>query len=188
MYQLPKLNIPKQKTDTIAEFKGLNQRASIADNELADCYNISLENYPALSVRDGYEVYIAPTSPNEIMRAKSVRGNMLVERNGQQFQWSFIAKETGLCTASVDLSESDYPIGMDLYNNQLFFLSTPEFGSFDGESEEDWNFCIYSYFWDDGVMLPCNVYLISNSNIFKEFDSKIPTWFFGFGDRMLIGF
>ena len=46
---LPKLTVLGQTTKTLDDWKGLNCRASIAEEELADCANISTEELPALT-------------------------------------------------------------------------------------------------------------------------------------------
>ena len=54
---LPKLMVLGQTTKTLDDWKGLNCRASIAEEELADCANISTEELPALTVCNPWTLY-----------------------------------------------------------------------------------------------------------------------------------
>ena len=54
--KLPILNeLPKSETSVI-EFRGLNRTISASTNELIDCENISLKDYPKLTTRKPREV------------------------------------------------------------------------------------------------------------------------------------
>ncbi len=128
MYQLPKLNIPKQKTETIAEFKGLNERAAIADNELADCYNISLENSPALSVRDGYEEAVFEYNPISLQARILVRKNLMVTdytENGlhKVYFYYYANSQIYYHPIYVQEEEDDFTLlGVELFNNDPVIL------------------------------------------------------------------
>ena len=54
---LPKLTVLGQTTKTLGDWKGLNCRAAIAEEELADCANISTEELPALTVCNPWTLY-----------------------------------------------------------------------------------------------------------------------------------
>ena len=77
---LPKLNPIQRNVQTISDFGGLNERASIADNEFSDCYNISPEEPPALGVRDGYEHYLSGQEPTGKIRARAKKNVMITEK------------------------------------------------------------------------------------------------------------
>ncbi len=66
--------------DSIVEFKGLNEHASIDDNELSDCHNISMEEYPSLSSRCGYEVFdnFDLGSPSQGIKAYGIQGETMI--------------------------------------------------------------------------------------------------------------
>lgn len=53
----PKLTVLKQTTKTLRNWKGLNCRAAIGEEELADCANISTEELPALTVCNPWTLY-----------------------------------------------------------------------------------------------------------------------------------
>lgn len=78
---LPKLNQIKKKTQTIATFRGLNERKSIADGEFSDCCNISLEEYPAVSVMDGYSQYDESLEATGTYRLRSKKNVMILEKD-----------------------------------------------------------------------------------------------------------
>ena len=92
---LPKLNQIKKKTQTIATFRGLNERKSIADGEFSDCCNVSLEEYPAVSVMDGYEQYGDALEATGKIEAKSTQNDMVIWR-GSSATWSHLSKESTL--------------------------------------------------------------------------------------------
>lgn len=179
MYTLPKLQVLKTKTDTIAEFKGLNERAAIEDNELADCYNVSLENAPALSVRDGYEEYIAPEALGD-MWVRSVRDHMIIKHN-DVWKLSFFDRTTGLRrTEEISLSE-DMPIGFDLYNNELYFLLEPDAdGTFYLKS--------FDFMYTIKPVGTVKTHVITGTEVFNEYDGKSPVCFMAFGNRMIIAY
>lgn len=81
MYFLPKLQIPKQKIDTIAKFKGLNECVVIEDGELSDCFNISTKELPALNAVDGYSYFLEGPVPNGICRAHADSNVMITKNN-----------------------------------------------------------------------------------------------------------
>lgn len=92
---LPKLNQIKKKTQTIATFRGLNERKSIADGEFSDCCNVSLEEYHAVSVMDGYEQYGDALEATGKIEAKSTQNDMVIWR-GSSATWSHLSKESTL--------------------------------------------------------------------------------------------
>lgn len=82
---LPKLNQIKKKTQAITGFKGLNERASIADNEFSDCCNVSMKEYPALSVRDGYSIFKSAFGYNrKNLYVKAKRNLMILDEGAQE--------------------------------------------------------------------------------------------------------
>lgn len=111
---LPKLNQIKKKTQTIATFRGLNERKAIADGEFSDCCNISLEEYPAVSVMDGYEQYGDTLEAIGKYRVRSKKNVMVLE------------KDTGShLTITAFISNGAVPSPVSIYsgNNNEFILS-----------------------------------------------------------------
>lgn len=94
---LPKLNQIKKKTQTIATFRGLNERKAIADGEFSDCCNISLEEYPAVSVMDGYTQYANSTGyalPDVYVKSK--KNIMILNDEDQAGNHSVTAYQTSI--------------------------------------------------------------------------------------------
>lgn len=182
MHLLPKLKQIKKKTQAITNFKGLNERASIADNEFSDCCNITLSEYPALSVRDGREIYVEQQSGVN-MWAKSVCKNMLV-CDGSDIYYSFYDNTYGVYGAGNSLRTEKLPnadfIGVTLYNNQLFFLSKPD---------EDGSFTLTNYFYR-GLVSGEESIDIPDTKIFDEYNEgeNCHVGFMALGNRLIISY
>lgn len=78
---LPKLNQIKKKTQTIATFRGMNERTVIADGEFSDCCNISSKEYPAVSVMDGYSQYGESLEATGTYKLRSKKNVMIMEKD-----------------------------------------------------------------------------------------------------------
>ena len=71
--KLPYLNVLPSTESRIIDFKGLNRTISAASNELVDCKNISLKDYPKLTTRAPREkIYSGIVNPRAIFIGKHI--------------------------------------------------------------------------------------------------------------------
>ena len=99
--RLPILNELPKAESSIIDFRGLNRTISASTNELIDCENISLKDYPKLTTRNPREViYEDIANPQAIFK-----GQKLYYIADGKFYVDGVLKFSGLTTGKKSIVE-----------------------------------------------------------------------------------